>query len=156
MCTRDTCARVFIYIYYIVIIYINTLNINANNYQLAVTTFIDTLLCCLLSFDFALSVYLLATDYICTLLTYLLHALRYICSRLQPFTPVTYYLIYIYSVRSLLTTVYSCYFTPKRSTDRFRPFYPICLCFNGLYRGRAPLNTTQDSSAAQKRSYIFF
>lgn len=66
--------------------------------------------------------------------------------------------IYIYSVQ-LLTTYLPLHdylpYNPKRSIDRFTPFHAIRLRFNGLYRGRAPLNTAQVSSAAISNNFLY-
>ena len=67
------------------------------------------------------------------------------------------YLIYIYIVCRLLLATYILLLTTlKRLIDRITPFHAIRLRFNGLYRGRAPLNPPKASSAAKKRSYIYF
>lgn len=78
----------------------------------------------------------LHTDYIPA--TYRLHAphcSHYICipfcSRLHAAIP------YLYNMRYYILLTYYL-LNPKRSTDRFRLFYPICLSFNGLYRGEHP------------------
>ena len=83
-----------------------------------------------------------------------------------PFSPFPFmhnYMTILQAVASYYKPLLSCYdyllltySTLKRCNDRFTPFHANCLAFSGLYRGRAPLNTTQASSAAKKRSYIYF
>ena len=64
----------------------------------------------------------------------------------KPLQAVTYYLIahylFIYIACRLLPNN-RLHYNPKRCNDRITPFHAIFLSFRALYRGRAPLSTTQ-------------